>query len=75
MPKLRTPIRAIREKCLDCTCDQIKEIRECPTTECSLWPYRMAKRPSKLTIEAYESQDGNTIQASIEGLSGKAGAD
>jgi hypothetical protein len=40
-----TPIKAIRAKCLDCTCYQPKEVRECPITECALWRYRMGKRP------------------------------
>lgn len=40
-----TPIKAIREKCLDCTCQQPKEVRLCEVTHCSLWPYRMGRRP------------------------------
>lgn len=43
--KQLTPIKAIRAKCMDCTCQQPKEIRECPSTSCPLWPYRMGKRP------------------------------
>ena len=42
-----TPIKAIRAKCLDCSCGQVKEIRLCPVTKCPLWPYRMGKRPAK----------------------------
>lgn len=40
-----TPLKAIRGKCRDCTCDQVLEIRECPIKTCTLWPYRMGKRP------------------------------
>jgi hypothetical protein len=40
-----TPIKAIRAKCLDCTCHQPKEIRECPIITCPLWLYRMGRRP------------------------------
>lgn len=25
-----TPMKAIRQKCLDCSCGQLSEIRECP---------------------------------------------
>lgn len=46
MPEVRTPIKAIRAKCMDCTCHQLREIRECHLTECPLWPYRMGTRPS-----------------------------
>lgn len=41
-----TPIKAIREKCIDCCCGEKKEVRECNMVECPLWPYRMGKRPT-----------------------------
>ena len=44
-----TPIKAIRKKCLDCTCGQIVEIRECPVIECPLYTYRMWRRPDQAT--------------------------
>lgn len=44
MAKL-TPIKAIREKCIECCCGDKKEVRECSITRCPLWPYRMGKRP------------------------------
>ena len=31
---------AIRDKCLDCTCDQRVEIKMCPVTNCPLWKHR-----------------------------------
>ena len=42
-----TPIKAIREKCKDCTGHQLQEIRECSIKTCALWPYRMGKRPKR----------------------------
>ena len=39
------PLRAIRLKCLDCTCHQETEIRECTIKTCALWPYRMGRYP------------------------------
>ena len=44
-PKRRSPLRAIRQKCLDCTADQPKEIAECCSANCPLWPFRMGKNP------------------------------
>ena len=44
-PKRRSPLRAIRDKCMDCTADQPKEIGECPSANCPLWPFRMGKNP------------------------------
>ena len=46
MAKL-TPIKAIRAKCLDCTCGQFSEVRECRLTTCPLWEYRMGHRPKE----------------------------
>ena len=41
-----TPIKAIRKKCLDCSNDQYSEVKHCPIVDCTLWPYRMGKRPT-----------------------------
>jgi len=46
-----TPIKSIRKKCLDCTCGQLVEIRECPAINCALYPYRMGRRPDQATID------------------------
>jgi len=45
----RTPIQAIRAKCIDCTCHQTKEIRHCTVMSCALWPYRLGTRPKPQT--------------------------
>jgi hypothetical protein len=44
-PSKLTPIKAIREKCLECSCGSRQEVRFCPITRCALWPYRLGKRP------------------------------
>jgi hypothetical protein len=38
-------LHAIRNKCLDCSCYQPVEVRECPVTTCGLWPYRFGMDP------------------------------
>jgi hypothetical protein len=40
-----SPLRAIREKCRDCSCYQLNEIRACQTVKCPLWPFRAGKHP------------------------------
>lgn len=42
-----TPIKAIRSHYLDCMCGQATEVRLCPITDCSLYPYRMGHNPSR----------------------------
>lgn len=44
MAKL-TPIKAIRAKCLDCSCGQFKEVKLCPIKNCPLYEYRNGHRP------------------------------
>jgi hypothetical protein len=51
----KTPIKSIRAKCLDCTCNQPKEVRLCQVISCPLYPYRMGKRPSDDTIDTLKS--------------------
>lgn len=46
--KILTPIKSIRQKCLDCSCWQPQEVRLCEHTECVLYPYRMGRRPKKV---------------------------
>ena len=43
--KLLTPIKAIRAKCLECSCGNNAEVRECVIPDCPLYPYRMGKNP------------------------------
>lgn len=39
------PMKAIRAKCLDCMCDQVNEVKLCPSESCPLYPFRMGKNP------------------------------
>lgn len=61
----RTPIKAIRAKCIDCTNGQNVEIRECPITECPLWEYRMGHRP-KNNVGGDFSEDTSEDEDFIE---------
>ena len=45
-----TPIKTIRKKCLDCTCNQYEEIRYCTVINCALYPNRMGRGPDEATI-------------------------
>jgi hypothetical protein len=41
-----TPIKAIRQQCLECVGWQVKEITDCTSTLCPLFPFRMGKTHS-----------------------------
>ena len=42
---MSNPLHAIREKCIDCCCGGLAEVRECSVERCPLHPYRMGKNP------------------------------
>ena len=48
---INTPIKSIREKCLDCTNGSRKEIRLCAVVQCALYPYRFGKRPTQAIVD------------------------
>jgi hypothetical protein len=41
----QNPLKAIREKCLDCCCGNAAEVRKCVAIDCALWPFRMGTNP------------------------------
>lgn len=45
-----TPVRAIRQKCLECVGNSPKEVRKCIAKDCPLYPYRMGKNPERKGI-------------------------
>ena len=64
---MKTPIKAIREKCLDCSSGSFTEAENCPVTNCALYPYRFGMRPDtaaakgKITRSSSENQDYQTF--------------
>lgn len=44
--EIRSPLKAIRAKCLDCCCGQANEVKLCPCEKtCPIWPFRLGKNP------------------------------
>lgn len=54
--KALRPLKAIRQKCLQCSNDQPAEVRKCPITTCPLYPYRSGHKPSKKGKEKEEKE-------------------
>ena len=52
----KTPMAAIKAKCLDCCCYQIGEVRACTVTACPLHPFRGGKNPFRKHRELTEEQ-------------------
>jgi hypothetical protein len=41
--KSRTPLKAIRSKCIACTCYELARVRNCQAKDCPLFSLRMGK--------------------------------
>ena len=50
LPKTTSPIRAVRLKCLDCTCNSPKEVEACPIKACPLWAFRFGRNPYRKPV-------------------------
>ena len=50
------PVKAIREKCLDCCCGSTAEVKLCDITSCPIHPFRFGKNPFRQKREMTEEQ-------------------
>ena len=50
------PVKAIREKCLDCMCGNSNEVKICPCEDCSLHPFRFGRNPYRQKREYTEEE-------------------
>lgn len=60
--KRLTPIRAIRERCLDCAGGTAAEVRLCPAVECPLHQYRFGRNPARAGLgngASFRSEGGS----------------
>ena len=57
-----TPMKAIRKKCLECSCGSSTEVKECPVIKCPLWTYRSGHRPKTDILSTEEEETENTQQ-------------
>lgn len=42
---ITSPLKAIKAKCMDCTCQQYNEVKFCTIENCPLFPFRLGKNP------------------------------
>lgn len=45
--KNKTPLKAIRAKCLECQDGNYKNVRKCEFTNCPLFAFRLGKHPAR----------------------------
>lgn len=49
--KKLTPLKSIRQNCLDCSNNQPSVVKECEITDCPLWIYRLGTNPKRKGIK------------------------
>ena len=54
--RAQKPLKALREKCIDCCCGNAAEVRKCVATDCALWPFRMGTNPFRKKRELSAQQ-------------------
>lgn len=54
--RAQNPLKAIREKCVDCCCGDASEVRKCVAIDCALWPFRMRTNPFRKRRELSEEE-------------------
>ena len=60
--RAQNPLKAIREKCLDCCCGNAAEVRKYVADDCALWPFRMGTNPFRKKRELSPRQKGELTQ-------------
>lgn len=55
------PVKAIREKCLDCCCGSSLEVKLCNIVSCPIYPFRFGKNPFRQKREMTEEQKKVTV--------------
>lgn len=56
MPEITNPVKAIRAKCLECSCGSSNEVKLCPVQKCPIWPFRLGKNPYRQKRELTPEQ-------------------
>lgn len=57
----RSPLKAIRAKCLDCSGESAQEVRLCPVKDCPLYCYRMGRSNRKPMTEEQRKAAGERL--------------
>ena len=54
--KYLSPLKAIRQKCLDCCCWSPYEVAQCTAVKCPLHVYRSGKKPESMRRKMSDEQ-------------------
>ncbi|WP_319506031.1 hypothetical protein [uncultured Methanolobus sp.] len=66
MTTKKTILQTIRKHCLECVCGSIKEVEQCTSENCALYPYRFGKDPKPNSSKTNKMAGNNPAQFSSE---------
>ncbi len=58
--KITNRATAMRAHCVECSCGVLSEVRNCPVTACSLWPFRMGEDPFRKKRTGFAGRSTDT---------------
>jgi hypothetical protein len=62
MSKIKNPKTAIRARCIQCCCGQVREVERCRIESCALHPFRMGQNPfNKRTAAKLARERGEDV--------------
>ena len=73
LPVASNPLKAIRQKCVDCSGGSIAEVAACTITRCALHPFRMGKNPHRKQ-QTDAQREAARARALANGFGSKAGS-
>ena len=56
VPQQRSPLKALRQRCLDCSGGSPNEVTLCAAESCPSWPFRLGKNPYRTVRVMTEEQ-------------------
>lgn len=56
--KVKSPLTAIRAKCVECSGGMLKEVNECRIVTCALHPFRMGQNAFDKRVLARKAEQG-----------------
>jgi hypothetical protein len=68
----RSPLAALRERCLDCCSGSVHEVRLCVAVECPAWPFRLGRNPYRAPPTEAQREAGRRTAAKINAAASSA---
>jgi hypothetical protein len=65
-----TPLRALRQHCVECCNGNFAEVRTCSATACPLWLFRLGRNPTVAERASIAGRPVYPIERTLAGTSG-----